>query len=217
MFSRQKPSPRYQELLALYKIAHEHGLRQQGVIPQKTFDGRSLLKELPKIKNLVQLTGSVSLLDYGCGKARFHHERNFTLPTGEVAASLQEYLGVSAIGLYDPGVPDYSRLPETEFDGVISTDVLEHCPEVDIPWILDEIFGFAKKFIFANVASFPASKFLDNGENAHCTQQPPEWWGRQITELSKRYPEKLFRIEITQNILMPAGLQSRTTAISNIR
>ena len=55
-------------------------------------------------------------------------------------------------------------------------DVLEHCPEQDLRWIVAEIFGFANRFVFANVASYEAMTTLPNGENAHCTVRPSEWW-----------------------------------------
>jgi hypothetical protein len=59
---------------------------------------------------------------------------------------------------------------------VISTDVLEHCPEDDLPWIVAEMFAFAERFLYATVACFPAKKRLPSGENAHCTIRPPAWW-----------------------------------------
>jgi hypothetical protein len=59
---------------------------------------------------------------------------------------------------------------------VICTDVLEHCPEEDLPWIVGELFGYARLFVFANVACYPAMKTLPNGENAHCTIRPVEFW-----------------------------------------
>jgi hypothetical protein len=43
--------------------------------------------------------------------------------------SMKEYWGVESIRCYDPGYPPFSTLPEGRFDGVICTDVLEHCPE----------------------------------------------------------------------------------------
>lgn len=55
---------------------------------------------------------------------------------------------------------------------MICTDVLEHCPEEDIPWIVDELFAFARKFVYANIACFPARKQLPSGGNAHCTVKP---------------------------------------------
>ena len=70
---------------------------------------------------------------------------------------------------------------------MICTDVLEHCPEDDVPWIVDELFGYANMFVFANVACYPAHKVLPNGENAHCTIQPPEWWERLFGDTAKRH------------------------------
>ena len=72
---------------------------------------------------------------------------------------------------------------------MISTDVLEHCPEDDIPWIVGEIFGFADRFVFANVACYPARKRLPTGENAHCTIKPPDWWEALIRTVAARHPD----------------------------
>jgi hypothetical protein len=71
---------------------------------------------------------------------------------------------------------------------VVSTDVLEHCPEEDIGWIVDEMFGFAEQFVFANVACFPAKKRLPTGENAHCTIRPPDWWAALVRGVAARRP-----------------------------
>jgi len=90
--------------------------------------------------------------------------------------SMQEYWGVESIRCYDPGHPPFSVLPEGGFDAVICTDVLEHCPEEDLPWIVGELFGYARRFVFANVACYPAAKTLPNGENAHCTIRPVAFW-----------------------------------------
>ena len=49
-----------------------------------------------------------------------------------------------------------------------------------MPWILGELFGFARKFVYANVACFPARKCLPSGGNAHCTIRPVKWWEEQI-------------------------------------
>jgi hypothetical protein len=95
--------------------------------------------------------------------------------------SMQEYWGVESIRCYDPGYPPFSTLPEGRFDGVICTDVLEHCPEADLQWIVGELFGYARLFVFANIACYPAIKTLPNGENAHCTIRPLEYW-REIFE-----------------------------------
>ena len=72
-------------------------------------------------------------------------------------------------------------------DLVVCTDVLEHCPPEDVPWIVEELFMLARKFVFANIACYPARKYLRNGENAHCTVAPVEWWSEQIWRVAQRY------------------------------
>jgi FkbM family methyltransferase len=97
-----------------------------------------------------------------------------------VADGIAEYWDVDEVQCYDPGYAPHSARPEGRFDGVICTDVLEHCPEEDVPWILEEIFGYAGRFVYLNVACYPARKTLPNGENAHITVRPPEWWREKV-------------------------------------
>jgi len=155
---------------------HRDGDVRRGTPAEQTFDGRSLPRQAPRIKKLIARTGARTVLDYGSGKGRQY------LPAGIMENgvvrwnSMQEYWGVESIRCYDPGHLPFCVLPEGRFDGVICTDVLEHCPEDDLPWIVGELFGFARLFVFANVACYPAIKTLPNGENAHCTIRPVEFW-----------------------------------------
>ena len=91
-----------------------------------------------------------------------------------------DYWGIDYVHCYDPSYAKYSTLPLGPFDGVICTDVLEHCPEDDLPWIVTEIFAYAENFVYANVACYPAMKRFPTGENAHCTVRAPEWWARPL-------------------------------------
>jgi hypothetical protein len=45
-----------------------------------------------------------------------------------------------------------------------------------VDWIVAEIFSLAARFVYANVACYPAMKRLPSGENAHITIRAPEWW-----------------------------------------
>jgi hypothetical protein len=197
-YSRDNPSPRYRELTSLYERMHREGNTGQTKNPDDTYAGGSLRPHLPAIRALARRTGAKSMLDYGSGKGMLYKQHNLALSSGEIIPSVAEYLGVEKIACFDPGVPEYSTLPPEKFDGVVSTDVLEHCPEEDIPWIVGEMFAAAKKFVFANVASYPAEKTLPNGENAHCTQQPAAWWDKLLREISARYPGVVYRFEITE-------------------
>jgi len=171
-YTRQFPSPRYRQLVEQYRIMHVEGEKFLGIPPERTFPGSSLAPQAAHIKRLVERTGARSLLDYGSGKGRQYE--------GIEYPDFKSYWGIEELRLYDPGYARYNELPTGTFDGVISTDVLEHCPEEDIPWILDEMIGFARKFVFANVACFPAKKRLPSGANAHCTIKSAGWWQEQL-------------------------------------
>jgi hypothetical protein len=175
-FSRANPSPRYRELLALYARMHEQGETRLGIAPQDTFPGRSLLPHVARIKRLIEATGAKTILDYGAGKGLQYRPQKIVVDGKHVADGVAEYWDVDEVRCYDPGYPPYRALPEETFDGVVCTDVLEHCPEEDLPWLLDEILGFARRFAYLNVACFPAKKTLPDGRNAHVTVRAPEWW-----------------------------------------
>lgn len=187
-YSRQNPSPRYRELLAMYRQMHLHGDARTAQPAQKTFDGYSLPPQAPRIKRLIDRTGARRLLDYGSGKGL-----QYDLPVFAVEGEGQwdgviDYWGIDEVVCFDPAYPPYSRLPEGRFDGVIATDVLEHCPEEDVDWILGEIFAYATRFIYATIACYPAKKHLPNGENAHCTIRPPAWWEARFTHQASAHP-----------------------------
>lgn len=161
----------------------------------KLFAGMPRPALIPPLQTLIKTHQARTLLDYGSGKGmqwRMDFNLDVLGPTTE--KRLIRYLGLDEIRCYDPGYQPLSKLPEGEFDGVICLDVLEHCPEQDMGWILDQIFGYARKFVFANIASYPAKKHLPNGENAHCTIKPIEWWRELIDETTNNHPDVRYRI-----------------------
>ena len=155
---------------------HLEGNPAQKVSAEDSFPGKSLFRQLPRIRHLVRATGATSLLDYGCGKGLQYQTSRIFIDGKAIEESVQDYLDVDFIYRYDGAYPPFTKLPADRFDGVICTDVLERCPEGDLPWIVAELFGYARKFVFASVAGYPASKLLPSGENAHCTQLDSSWW-----------------------------------------
>lgn len=193
-FSRPAPSPRYRELLTQYVQMHVHGEQFQHIPPEQTFAGQSLPRHAKTIKSLINAHAARTILDYGSGKGQQYQPVRVQLDDGREFPSIPAYWAVNAITCYDPGFAPHSRLPEGKFDGVVSTDVLEHCPEDDLPWIVEEIFGYARKFVFANVACYPAMKRLSNGENAHCTIQTTAWWESLIKKVAQRHPTVRYQV-----------------------
>lgn len=196
MLSRHNPSPRYTELLENYREMHAKGYQQtlgngkkRKVAPEKAFSGDQLPKHIPHIKELIEKAGAESIIDYGSGKGSHYGRVEIKNPAGElVATSLAEFWNVEKITLYDPGIPAFEDLPDEQHHGLISTDVLEHLPRTDAPWVVEEMFSLATKFVFANVACYPAVTQLPDGSNAHETVQHPQWWAGLFEAVGARFP-----------------------------
>ena len=202
-YSRDNPSPRYRELLEQYRAMHRDGDLQRGIAAEKMFSGMSLPPQARRIKALVARAGAKTLLDYGCGKASAYRAK---FVDGAMAWNgVREYWGVAEVRLYDPGYAPHSELPTGTFNGVICTDVLEHCPEEDLGWIVGELFAYAERFVFANVACYPAGKTLPNGENAHCTIRPTDFWHALFASAAASRPGMLWEVWASVGHNDPAG------------
>jgi len=193
-FSRQAPSTRYRALLEQYTLLHASGESKLGLTPEETYPGVSLIPHAPVIRDLIKETSATSILDYGCGKGIAYELSPITIPGVGKVETLLDYWDVDRVHCYDPCYPPYTALPEATFSGVICTDVLEHCPEEDIPWIVGELFGYAERFVFASIACFPALSHLPNGENAHLTIREPAWWQAVFASAASVRPAVQWRI-----------------------
>lgn len=178
---------------------HLEGETRLGIPAAQTFPGSSLAPHIARIKALIDATGAKNVLDYGAGKGAQYRPQPIVVEARQMADGVAEYWDVE-VACYDPGYAGYSKLPDAAFDGVVCTDVLEHCPEEDLAWIVDEIFAFARRFVYLNVACFPARKSLPNGENAHATVRPPEWWETLVRERARSRPELRWVLHSAQPI-----------------
>lgn len=184
-YSRANPSPRYNQLIGFYKEMHAGGTQTVGktLAAENTFTGMSLVPHIPTIKSLIDKFGVKTVFDYGAGKAKFYTEPLFPSADGKSKVDLKTFWGVDSIRLYDPGYEPLSKLPENEkFDAVICTDVMEHIPEQDMDWVIDELYGFANKLVYVCIATYPAGKLFPNGENVHVTLKDPRWWAQKFED-----------------------------------
>jgi hypothetical protein len=140
------------------------------------------------------------ILDYGSGKGKQYDPQVVEDGNGGKWPGMVDYWEVDEVVCYDPAYAPYSRLPDGTFDGVICTDVLEHCPEEDVPWIVAEMYSRARSFVFASIACYPAKTHLPNGENAHCTIRSVEWWNEMFTSTAHARPEVVYRLHFDQPV-----------------
>lgn len=190
--SRENPSARYGELLDYYRSMHSQGYARviNGetvyTAAADTFCGSALPNFVRPVRALIRSTGARTILDYGAGKGL---QYSWSIHVdGARYHNVQQYWGVERIALYEPALPGCDVLPTTALHGVVCTDVLARIPESDLPWVLEEMFTLAQKFVFANVACYPDLTQLPNGDNAHCTVRTPEWWQTLLQRAASHYP-----------------------------
>ncbi len=148
-------SPEYIPLLAEYYNAG-HGTSGE------TRAGRVL--------ELMAVTDSHALLDYGCGQ-------------GTLVRMLCDRTMGCKFAEYDPGVSGKDALPIGTYDMVTCTDVLEHIESDKLDNVLNHISSLATKCVYLIISTCKASLNLSDGRNAHLIVKPGSWWIKRIKKV----------------------------------
>lgn len=197
-YSRKSPSKRYKELVKFYKQMHEEGDERHiegKKSPENTFVGDQTQFYVRDIKKYIESTNSKTILDYGSGKASLYKKKDLKIKSDNNKKeynTIKDFWHVSEIDFYDIGVKEYETFPNKIFDGIVCTDVLEHTYIEDVPWIVCELFNFAKKFVYIKVSCSLAGSVLPDGKNSHTTVAGPDWWYGIILAISNNFPDKKF-------------------------
>lgn len=131
---------------------------------------------LPLVEDLE--LNAPTFLDYGCGRATFKWAMLEALPSATVFE-------------YDPGIPGKDAQPAPA-DIVIATDVMEHVEEQFVDATLQKLAALSQRLCFMNIACELSKSLLPDGQNAHITVRPPDWWIDKI----KRNFGKAFEIRV---------------------
>lgn len=127
-----------------------------------------------KISNFIDIHKPQSILDFGCGKGSL--ERLIT----------KQYPNIS-VDSYDPAIEERRTIPNSSYDMIISTDVLEHLFEDEIEGIFKEMLHLKPKTMYHIICHRSAHQILEDGTNAHKCVQTPEWWSDAIGGIAKDY------------------------------
>tara|TARA_B100000965_G_C19375424_1_gene662228 strand:- start:136 stop:723 length:588 start_codon:yes stop_codon:yes gene_type:complete len=184
-----KYSEYYYEVIEKYKLFHENGIKKGNITKpgESTFLGYSLSRWILNIKEIIKINKCNSLLDFGCGKG-FLYKNKFKI-NDEEYRNLLDCWKLDDVYLYDPGVKEFSVYPVRKFDGLICTDVIEHIPESDVLQFIENLFKLSNKFIFVVIATIPATKFFDDGNNIHLCLKTQEEWEKIFLEFKSKYPD----------------------------
>lgn len=147
-------------------ILNEPYIEQYRQLHAATRYGRSSEKLLPQLLPEVLELRPKTILDYGCGQSRL--------------VEMLKYDDRVQTFRYDPAIAEIATLPVPSADLVVNTDVMEHIPTSDVDDVLSDIARISSHALF-NIATAPAGRVLFNGENAHCTVQPADWWGQVLS------------------------------------
>jgi hypothetical protein len=142
--------------------------------------GLAALQYGKPVRELLEICGARTLLDYGCGSKR------------SLLQALELPDGVAYEG-YDPAVPAYAK-PPSPAQLVACIDVLEHIEPEFLDNVLDELGALCDPLGFFTIHTGPAGKVLMDGRNAHLIQQPASWW---LPRLQQRF--KLLRVQDVPN------------------
>lgn len=178
LFTKDHPSREFRRLVAQYQQMHD---------TPEIFAGYQIRKHFATVADLARATGATEILDYGSGKAVNYQ----SIPGEPDDSPWRQSAALPGIRIrcYDPGYTPFADIGQGTYDGVISTDVVEHLAPFDVPWVIDEMFSRANAFVMVVAACYPAVKTLPDGRNAHTTLQSPYWWHVQMALAARRYPK----------------------------
>ena len=163
--------------------------RNDGTFVKKVYSDAEPHKFAEQIKKIVEYFNAETGLDYGSGGSDLNETK---LSSG---IKFINYIGLKRICAFEPARNKKKKL---KCDIVLCFDVLEHIFINDVPWVLNDLFKYAKKCVVINVASYKAVALLPNGENAHITVRPPSWWIGQIECISSLHPEIYWALFVSE-------------------
>lgn len=115
------------------------------------------------ISEIIKIHKVKTILDYGCGKG------GLKIAIGDM---VRTYVN------YDPCIAEFNVIPTGKFDLIVCVDVMEHIEEECTDNVLNDIFNYAGKLVFFNIASQPAKKKFSDGTNTHINLKSEREWLR---------------------------------------
>lgn len=145
-----------ENLIAYYADIHSSGAY-----------GNTSVKRYPYVVPYIKLLRPKNGIDYGCGQSTLH----------EIVNKLTNIQLVR----YDPAIKELSILEQDSYDFLVNIDVLEHIPESELDAVISKIKTLSPNCLII-IDTRIAKTILANGENAHATIKPSEWWESKLAD-----------------------------------
>jgi hypothetical protein len=75
-------------------------------------------------------------------------------------------------------------------DGVVCAGVLEYLPDEDVPWVIDELFANASRFVCVAVNNVAGQEWLEDGTRLARYSRDPSWWMEHFETAARRCPDR---------------------------
>ncbi len=173
VFSATRPSAQYTALLERLRSARDRG--HQPPLPRQ----RAPAAEDDGLADLVAKAEARTVLDY-----RFATNDDGFAAVDDIASRR----GGPAVTHYDPLFPPPSGPPAGAFDGVVCSEGLDYLPGEDVPWVVDEMFARARRFVHVTVATHSRTTTLADGTSLHSWPREPSWWHAHFEAAARHYP-----------------------------
>ncbi len=174
VFTSARPSAQYKKLLAQLQAAPTP-TRRPGE------QGDHVERPLPmELRDLAAKSEAKTVLEYVLGA----EDDGCRTAEGTVSHDVQ-----LAITRYDPAAPSLSERPSERFDGVVCTQGLDFLPDEDVSWVVDELFGYARRFVYATVSDRALTRELPDGTRLKSRPRDRLWWYEHFEAVAARHPD----------------------------
>lgn len=123
------------------------------------------------VSSFIKHTNAKTILDFGSG-------------TGSLKKALKNIHQIE-IDEFDPCVAGKTKIPQLQYDLVITTDLLEHLHKEEIDNLFDEMMSLNPQFMYHGISTRPARILLPDGTNCHKTVENANWWIDKIQNITK--------------------------------
>lgn len=181
VFTAERPSAQYTSLLASLHANQVKGdARGQRTVPPAT-----PAMEAEGLRNLVKKTSAATILEY-----RFADE------AAEEKATVESIAGQSGIKIshYDPADASGGPRPVDRFDGVVCTEALNYIPDEDVPWVIEDLFEWARRFVYVVIENSPRTKILADGTRLQTRPRDQNWWKAWFEAAAERHPQVQWKL-----------------------
>jgi hypothetical protein len=171
VFRAERPSSLHLELVA--------GLRRA---PRAAGAAAAPWHEDAGLRALVARCGAESLLRVSLGRAADEAQTPRAGPDEPAVARWD---------LAHSGAP-----PSERFDGVWCADALEFLADEDVPWVVDELFARARRFVYAAVLADAPRERLSGGGELVAPARDAAWWSERLEAAGRRHPAVYWTLEV---------------------